>query len=159
MNVLRGHIVEAIVATALTPEWAWCAGDYAAWDFEKANGLRLEVKQSASRQSWASPNQPSACSFDIAHRAGRSDGSNWIAAPARHADIYIFAHHPICDDSADHRDPAQWDFYVVPTHALPMTKRLTLGRARGLSPTWRYSDLATAVNSLANEFKNSAERI
>lgn len=28
-NVLRGQVVEAIVASALEPEWTWCAADYA----------------------------------------------------------------------------------------------------------------------------------
>lgn len=51
-NVLRGHVVEAMVALALEPEWRWCSGDYAAWDFERADGLRMEVRQSAYRQSW-----------------------------------------------------------------------------------------------------------
>ncbi len=69
-NVLRGLLVEAMVAIALEPVWTWVAGDYASWDFEGPRGLRLEVKQSAARQSWADENVISKCSFDIAPRTG-----------------------------------------------------------------------------------------
>lgn len=105
-NVLRGLLVEAIVAEALGDEWTWCAAGYASWDFENADGVRLEVKQSAARQSWASA-QPSVCSFDIAPRKGRWESGIWIAEPGRAASIYVFAHHPLNGDDADHRDPAQ----------------------------------------------------
>jgi hypothetical protein len=106
-NVLRGHVVEAIVAMALEPDWSWCSEDYSSWDFERADGLRLEVKQSAARQSWATSDKPSACSFDIAQRKGRWEGQKWVDEPGRAAHIYIFAHHPIAGIDADHRDPAQ----------------------------------------------------
>lgn len=75
-NVLRGQVVEAIIALALEPEWTWCASDYASWDFERADGRRLEVKQSAARQSWAAPAhgivRPS---FDIKERTVRWEGA------------------------------------------------------------------------------------
>lgn len=69
-NVLRGQVVEAIVACALEPEWHWCAADYSSWDFDRADGFRVEIKQSAARQSWATSDKPSSCSFDIAERKG-----------------------------------------------------------------------------------------
>ena len=47
-------------------------------------------------------------------------------------DIYVFAHHPIADISADHRDPTQWQFYVTRTSELPVTRRLSLAQARQL---------------------------
>lgn len=50
-NVMRGQVVEAIVACALEPECRWCAADYSSWDFDRADGVRLEIKQSAARQS------------------------------------------------------------------------------------------------------------
>lgn len=123
-NVLRGQVVEAVVAFALEPHWTWCAHDYAGWDFERSDGVRLEVKQSAARQSWATSDTPSPCSFDIAERKGRWEGSVWVAQPGRAAQVYIFAHHPIADATADHRDPMQWEFYAVPATKLPATQRL-----------------------------------
>jgi hypothetical protein len=146
-NVHRGLVVEAIVACALEPEWRWCSEDYSSWDFEQAGGLKLEVKQSSARQSWADgKGKPSASSFDIAKRTGRWEGgTDWIAEPGRNADIYVFAHHPIFDDTADHRDPAQWAFYVISTNRLPDTKRITLGGVRALSQAVQFHDLKRAV--------------
>jgi len=80
-NVYRSIIVDAMVAAALGEAWKWCSADYAGWDIESPTGTRLEVKQSAARQSWL----PSSAgyrppSFDIAERTGRwRDGSTWIA--------------------------------------------------------------------------------
>ena len=144
-NVLRGQVVEAIVACALEPEWTWCAEDYSSWDFERADGLRLEVKQSAARQSWATSDKPSTCSFDIAVRKGRWEGSSWIDEVGRAAHIYILAHHPVADSTADHRDPGQWHFYVVPTRSLPNTKRLSLTTARRLASATSFAELRHAV--------------
>lgn len=47
-NVHHGLIAEAIVAKALGPTWRWCSSDYSAWDFERTDGVRLEVKQAAA---------------------------------------------------------------------------------------------------------------
>lgn len=144
-NVLRGHLVEAIVACALEPEWTWCSADYASWDFEHADGCRLEVKQSAARQSWATSDKPSSCSFDIAERKGRWNGATWIDEVGRAAHLYILAHHPISDSSADHRDAEQWQFYVLRTNALPSTRRLTLARARSLASPVSFTSLRKTV--------------
>lgn len=130
-NVFRGTVVEAIVDAALAPEWVWCSQDYSSWDFEHRDGTRLEVKQSAARQSWT----PSCTAihvgkpnFDIAARQGRWEGPIWVGEPGRASHIYVFAHHPVADRNADHRDPLQWDFYVVGAGALPPGGK-TLGLA------------------------------
>ncbi len=149
-NVLRGLVAEAVVALALEPEWQWCAGDYSSWDFERPDGLRLEVKQSAAKQSWATSDIPSACSFDIAMRKGRWEGADWIGEPGRAAHIYIFAHHPIADSTADHRDPGQWRFYVVPTSELPALGRLSLKRLQRLGLAVSFMELASAVRLAAD---------
>lgn len=154
-NVLRGHVVEAMIALALEPEWKWCAEDYSSWDFERGDGLRLEVKQSAARQSWAVTDKPSACSFDIAERKGRWEGATWIDDVGRSAQLYVLAHHPIADISADHRDPGQWHFYVIPTALLPATRRLSLAAARGLAPASTFSELADAVAAVAADCQHA----
>lgn len=150
-NVHRGQIVEAIVACALQPEWSWCAADYSSWDFERADGTRLEVKQSAARQSWATSDKPSACSFDIAARKGRWEGATWVAEVGRAAHIYILAHHPVADSSADHRDPTQWRFHVVRTALLPDTQRLTLNGARSLAAAVSFAELKQAVEATRSQ--------
>jgi len=49
-NIFRGIVAEAIVAMAL-PDWQWVSADYSPFDFQHPDGCRLEVKQSALRQS------------------------------------------------------------------------------------------------------------
>ncbi|WP_129586428.1 hypothetical protein [Sphingomonas montana] len=145
-NMLRGLVVEAIVATVLEPDWRWCSADYAAWDFDRSDGLRLEVKQSAVRQSWAQTKTTARpATFDIAPRTGRYDGDVWLAEVRRWADLYVFAHHHVADDTADHRDPAQWTFYVVLTTALPTQKTVGLAKVRMLATGCGVDDLKMIV--------------
>ncbi len=59
LNSFRGEVGEEMVAMALEPEWEHCAGDWAAFDFRHGrSGLRIQVKQSAARQSWHKDNCP-----------------------------------------------------------------------------------------------------
>ena len=112
-NVFRGLVVEAIVASALCPDWHWCSQDYYGFDFKHTCGKRLEVKQSAACQSWPS-SKPSLARWDIASRQGFYEGEKFTAAPGRNADIYILGWHPEKDrKKADHRDPRQWEFFIV----------------------------------------------
>ncbi|MES2444340.1 MAG: hypothetical protein V4574_16045 [Pseudomonadota bacterium] len=148
--MLRGLVSEAIVAAALEPVWRWCSADYSSWDFDRADGVRLEVKQSAVRQTWASASAaPSKTSFDIAARKGRWEGALWIEEPGRHAQIYVFAHHPIGDDGADHCDPAQWEFFVVRASDLPPTKRIATAALRLIAAPCHFNGLARTVADCA----------
>lgn len=155
-NVHRGLVVEAIVDAALDSKWNWCAADYSSWDFEHVDATRLEVKQSAARQSWAKGNRPSACSFDIAKRTGRWEGASWVDAPGRAADIYVFAHHPVADETADHRDPEQWLFYITLTSKLPDTKRISLVRVKALAEAVRFGKLSEEVERVKSSISQSA---
>ena len=147
-NVLRAAIAEAIVASALGDRWRWCSADYWAWDFERDDGMRLEVKQGASRQTWhQAGDAESRITFDIAYRRGRYDGATWHDGRRRWADIYVFAHHFISDATADHGDPTQWVFYVMPTAALPDQNSVSLSRLRALGPSWGFSEVAAAVDT------------
>jgi hypothetical protein len=152
-NVHRGLVAEAIVASALEPEWRWCSQDYSSWDFERADGAKLEVKQSAARQSWAAAGaSPSTCSFDIASRTGRwENGVDWVAEPGRSANLYVFAHHPVAHRTADHRNPAQWRFYVIATQRLPNTRRLSLPRLTDLGQACTFAQLRQSVAIVANQ--------
>jgi hypothetical protein len=141
-------VLEAMVDLALPDEWRWCSGDWAAWDFEHSDGARLEIKQSAGRQTWAAPPAPSQPRFDIAHRQGRYDGALWIAEPGRYAHLYVFGYHPILDDTADHRDPLQWLFYAVATADLPVARSVSLRRLDTLVRPCRYEELAGRVEEL-----------
>jgi hypothetical protein len=144
-NNLRALVVEAIVDLALPGGWRWCSEDWAAWDFEHADGTYLEVKQSAAQQTWAPPPIPTQPRFDVAHRQGRWDGALWIAESGRFAHSYIFAHHPIVGDTADHRDPLQWRFYVAPTTDLPVARTISLARLKTLTTAHGFEELASRV--------------
>lgn len=148
-NNLRGLFVEAMLDLVLRPDWKWCSADYAAWDFERSDGRKVEVKQAAARQSW----QPglagySAARFDIRERKFRWEGTVRIEDPGRYADAYVFAYHPIIDDSANHGDASQWQFYVVPTSALPPQKTLGLQGVRTLGKALTLGELKASLNEL-----------
>jgi hypothetical protein len=149
-NVLRGHVVEAIIASALEPQWIWCSNDYSSWDFERSDGFRLEVKQSAARQTWAPPAHGNIrTSFDIKKRTGRWEGATFLEEPGRAAHIYLFAFNPRVDESTDHRDPRQWEFYVVPTIQLPDTQRISLSAVRALAGCTAYCELLHVISETA----------
>jgi hypothetical protein len=147
-NSYRGLIAEIIIGEALGSEWRQCSGDWGGWDFEHAAGYRLEVKQSAARQTWAAPKKPSPPSFDIKKRTGYYEGTAWISQAGRFAHIYVFAYHPIRDDSADHCDPSQWQFYVVPTTQLPAKDSIGLNGVGLLTAAVSWSQLAAAVEQV-----------
>jgi len=151
VNVLRSILVEAIVDRALPDGWTWCSSDYAAYDFRHDDGTRLEVKQSAALQSWKAA-KPSAPIFDVAPRTGYwKDGIVWAPEFGRHTDIYLFAHHPVVDDTVDHRNPYQWDFYLLPAVHIPDPKRktITLSSIRFLKASLcKFDGLGVAVESM-----------
>lgn len=149
-NVFRGHVAEAIVAAALEPAWNWCSADYASCDFERADGVRLEVKQSAFLQSWSSePPRKVTTNFDVAERKGYWEGLTWVPESGRRAHIYVLAHHTVIDESADHRDPAQWTFYVVRSADLPPVKTISLGALRRISTPCGFAELSQRVTEAA----------
>lgn len=156
-NVYRSVIVEAIVAAAL-PDWEWCSADYAAHDFIHPDGTRLEVKQSAMKQTWATKGTPKP-SWDIAARTGVwENGTDWIDRPGRNADIYVLGLHDVLDDTADHRDPSQWRFFVIPANRLPASKRIGLSSAQRLVGQTSVDGLASAVGAAARNAQ-AAERL
>ena len=56
---IRGEWVEEMVAQALEPGWALCAGDRGACEFRQVGGRsRIQVKQLAARQSWHGDDSP-----------------------------------------------------------------------------------------------------
>lgn len=153
-NVMRSFVVEAIVCEALGPRWIWCAMDYASWDIQGDGGVRVEVKQSAAKQTWSTP-KVTRPAFDIRARTGRYEGTGWIDQPGRNADVYVLAWHPVSDETADHRDPEQWVFFVVAEGDLPPAKTIGLGPLRRLADPVRYHELGAAVAGAASRLKES----
>lgn len=115
-NSLRGLWVEAMVSEILGSGWKHTGGDWAAWDLEHKDGLRIEVKQSAKQQSWGT--STGGPRFGIAAAKGHyPDGRTYMVNTSgrRLADIYVFAWH----DGQDQREVSEWIFYVVEAKLLP----------------------------------------
>ncbi len=155
-NTYRGDYIEFLVSTALEPEWSLTSAtgdDWAAWDLEHPSGSRLEVKNSAARQSWdqSGQNPKRRPTFDIGPREGYwlSSNGKWtkVHAPGRQADVYVFAwHDEIREDVADHRVASQWQFFVVNENTLPpIQKSISLNRLADLANPCRFEDLRTEV--------------
>jgi hypothetical protein len=75
-------------------------------------------------------------SFDIAPRTGYfyEGGSKYEPVPGRCAQTYVFAWNGFCGEETDHRDPAQWEFYVVPVALLPDGQRtISLSKIKKLA--------------------------
>jgi len=158
-NVYRGVLVEAMIAEALQPNWTWVSQDWAPHDFENDAGVRLEVKQSAAVQSWlAKPGGIPKPSFDIAlrKRVWREETQSWKEGATR-PEIYVFAYHGTLDrEFADHRDPKQWEFYVVGETYLPQTKRISLRQVQLRATATRIDQLADAVATLLRKIETTA---
>jgi hypothetical protein len=151
-NDVRGELVEEIVAMALEPEWQACGGDWASCDLKRvSDGLRLQVKQSAALQSWTIPEgpKPKPC-FSIKSKKYRWEGPLRFDDAGRQADIFIFAWHDRIDGSADHRDPDQWQFFVVAERDLPDQKTISLSVLCKLAQSISVDALADEVRALAD---------
>ena len=113
-NIYRAVYVEALLSVALRDRGWERMAPWDSWDLQHgASGVRLEVKQSAAAQSWAStPTRKRRPSFDIAPRTGYwdADADEFQEAPGCHADIHVFAWHGAPREQADHRDPAAGSF-------------------------------------------------
>lgn len=134
-NNFRSAYVEAMIEPYLEDSgWRYSGDNWNNWDFERGS-QKLEVKQSAAVQTWSFGRQTfTRPIFDIAPRKGYfvESTQRWIDAPGRFAQIYVFAWHPqkpsrpLSDanpDPVDHREPAQWCFFVVPTSRLGAGKK------------------------------------
>lgn len=150
-NAFRGMLVEAMLAQVLEPEWRWCSADWASHDFDRADGLKLEVKQSAALQSWHEPRlRPNRGRFDVKARTGRYEGAHWIAEAGRAAQIYIFGWHGLTNPTvADHRDPSQWQFYALKAVDLPEQTTIALSRIATMSEAFSINEIASKIESLA----------
>nr|WP_309504129.1 hypothetical protein [uncultured Roseovarius sp.] len=151
-NNLRGLWVELMVLELLGSGWKHVGKDWAAWDLERIDGLRVEIKQSARLQSWG----PSIGSprFSIATAKGHyPDGKTYVPniSGKRLANLYIFAWH----DGEDQRLASEWQFYVVDAKELPKSqKSIGLEALKKLTEPVKSQDLLRQVTHLSH--RNSA---
>ncbi len=152
-NQYRGAFIEAMIEPYLEPYgWRNVSDGWSGWDFEHRNGSRLEIKQSAAQQTWAFPERRTRGAFDIAPRKGyyTEDGSKYVAVPGRSAHTYVFAWNDHYGPGTDHRDPAQWEFYVVATSSLPQEQRtISLSRVKTLAAPVTLPNLGSTTNRVA----------
>jgi hypothetical protein len=155
-NNHRGELIEEIVAAALEPDWTLCARDWAAFDLQHGtSGLRIQVKQSAAKQTWAPPLKSKGPRFSIASKTGRYEGASWVAEAGRNADIFLFAWHPQSDNTCDHADPSQWQFFVVAERDLPINaKSVGLYWLGNHSASSDFANLGCTVNSVSEGLAN-----
>ena len=165
-NALREIYTEGLVYLALSgsaPQAGWRpAGEEDPWDLENDDHCHVQVKQSVALPSSSygkKPGRPQAVSFDI--HPGKK---------GRQTHIYVFAWHPESDpDVADHRDPCQWRFCVMPEDELPepvferKTQRISLKRLEALASkvglkTVAYGQLAATFNRIAKVMLEQDER-
>jgi hypothetical protein len=113
------------------------------------------VKQLAALQTWSGRaslvGRTTRGSFDIAVRKGyyTEGGAEHVTVTDRPADLYVFAWHPITDPArADHRDPLQWRFFVVPAHELPPQKTIGLAGVERSCRSIEFDALAQAVSDV-----------
>lgn len=161
-NVYRGDYMEYMVALALGETWR-LTPPWVSWDLEHGlSGTRVEVKQSAARQTWTEPpvakEHPRRPRFDITPQKGYylNGDADWVSTPLqRQADIYVFAWHPERDEQlADHRCPEQWQFFVVSERRLPRRqKSIGLRPLRRLTDPRGYGELREAVGSVAGRLR------
>jgi hypothetical protein len=152
----RGEVVESIISKALGPSWIHCSEGWGGWDFEKTmeSGalVRLQVKQSAARQSWQTTRKPTP-SFRIAEVSGYyKENGEWRSDNGRHAEIFVFGWHGDTSELADHFDAKQWIFYVVAESQLKKDKRknIPLSDVQTLATSTEFAGLKHKVEKLAS---------
>ena len=139
-NQFRSAYIEAMIGPCLEPDgWRYVGDGWSGWDFERGERPedRLEVKQSAAHQTWSDArNIQTRGAFDIRPRKGYfyEGGTKYAGIPGRCAGVYVFAWNPIFGPDTDHRDPNQWEFYVVSASALPENQRtISLSKIKRLA--------------------------
>lgn len=103
-------------------------------------GLRARIGASDGSQAvcggacWRDGRTSGPPRFDIRARSGYWDQcAKWPSSPGRHAHVYVFAWPADAGGSVDQREPANWQFYVVPECRLPDQKTIGLSTIRHLA--------------------------
>ncbi|MDO9384272.1 MAG: hypothetical protein Q7T86_15575 [Hyphomicrobiaceae bacterium] len=163
-NLIRPIYIERLLRRLLDGHWRYVGADWAGWDLENSvSRVRVEVKQSAARQTWSDgltrEGKETKPIFDIKERSGyySDGGAQWVATPGRPADIYIFAWHPLFHPigDVDHTDPEQWEFHLLAERLLPKAqKTISLSALKKLGAVCaRSTDLSDKLEALLPELQ------
>ena len=81
------------------------------------------------------------------------DEGRWVERPGRHAEIYVFAWHGGTGETTDQRDPASWEFYVIPERDLPKQKSIALPAIRASVSRCRIQGLAATTDEIRSTIR------
>jgi hypothetical protein len=166
-NNVRGDWAEEMVAQALGGPWKVVSGGWHPWDIQRGSSkaraprrIRIQVRNSAALQTWEQPKIAQA-SFTISKRPRPSyfkrDNRGAHCERFGHlCEVYVFAWHGEKDRTAcNHRDPAQWKFYVVAAKDLPNQKRISRARLeeRYCGDPVEVHDLRQRVKQICRELR------
>lgn len=127
-NSMRGYWCEYMITEALGDKCKMIGAGWHPWDLEIGssedefpNRIRIQVKNSARLQMWSiETGKLSACQFGLTYRKRPSYFQDYNPGiPCEEhgflCDLYILCLHEEENiDIADHTDPKQWKFYLVP---------------------------------------------
>ena len=150
-NIRRSEYVEALLTLALEGSGWTRKEPWEAWHFENESSGRLKVKQSAATQSWGGDRDLGASArFSIAPAKGYWDDreGRWIPEAGRHANVYVFGWHGGTGETADQRDPASWEFYVIAERDLPEQKSIALTAIRDMTSACDVGRLPAVVDAV-----------
>ena len=145
-NATRGIFAEFIVATAINLEQTGVRDEWAAYDLETPEGIKLEIKSCAYLQTWHQE-KLSSIKFSIKEaRYWDSNTGRYSESAKRHVDVYVFCllHHEN-KQTIDPLNLNQWEFYVLAIKELnesAKTKRqITLRSLKRLMNAVSYDKL------------------
>ncbi|MCY4382110.1 MAG: hypothetical protein OXE44_03040 [Nitrospinae bacterium] len=149
-NTARGILAEFIVARALEiPTEKEVRDEWAPFDLETPDGIKIEVKSAAYVQSWEQA-RFSRISFGTPRTRAWDPESGLLASePKRQADVYVFALFARQEVPIDPLELDQWKFYALSTAKLDERKSLSLSALEGLASPVAYYELADAVRKAA----------
>jgi hypothetical protein len=121
------------------------------WDLiHRTLGLKIQVKQTARPQTWGL--SPTTNRYAVKPIKGFYKGLAWnaLTEPQRLAEIYVFAHHPKVDETADHWNVRQWQFHGLAETTLPPGRQsISIQDVSRTAPPIGIDGLAYAVRQLS----------
>ena len=152
-NATRGILAEYIVARALDiPMDKEIRDEWARYDLETPDGIKIEVKSAAYVQSWKQ-RRLSPISFGVPKtRTWDADSGHYdLSEPGRHADVYVFALFAQREAPIEPLDLDQWQFYALSTQKLDDRKSISLSALEELACPVAYHGLTDAVKKAAGK--------
>lgn len=153
-NATRGILAEYLVARALGVAADGVRDEWAPYDFETPDGVRVEVKSSAYLQAWFQK-EMSQVKFLVPKTRAWSAATNILSdVLTRQAEVYVFALLTHQDKATvNPMDLKQWCFYVLPTSVLDARTRsqhsIGLANLCKLCGAVTYAQLREAVAEAA----------